>query len=309
MKIDFTSQEAQELFAVMRQEYDVARVVDPESRRVYDGLDLSHPGEQICHQIWGRCDRCENCTSLQALHTRGRAHKLEICKRHTYWVTSRYMRVEGREVVAEFVTDVTDTLVLDSSRLDEVGNLIRAYNYKLVLDSLTGAYNRRFLDENFLPMLRNYKDPAANVNLAVLDLDHFKSINDTYGHLAGDVLLRDVAGYWRSLFHSRTNGRERLVIRFGGDEFVILAVGSTPEEFRKGVLQYYRDMRKMCYVDAATLVPFGITFGFSASCELPGAFDWQTLFTKADQELYANKAALRAAAKQIETKAREDAGR
>ena len=121
-----------------------------------------------------------------------------------------------------------------------------------------------------------------------MDLDRFKDINDTYGHQAGDVLLKDVRGSGKPV-PSRTNGEERLVIRFGGDEFLILACGTAPEDFRNELARAYEQMRKVCYLNKDVAIPFGITFGVASSSELKNGFDWEALFALADQRLYQGK--------------------
>jgi len=288
MQVDFTAPEAEEFFRFAGGEYDIARVVDPVARkvlRVYAGGREESPS---CGAVWGRCSRCDNCTSLQAFRTRGRACKMEVSEERTYWVTSRYIQVDGQPAVAELISDVTDCLMLDNGHLDEISALVRTYQHKLIVDSLTGAYNRRFLDESLLPVLQ-CRPAGEHINLAIMDLDNFKSVNDTYGHQAGDILLRDVSGFWRSLFSSRKQGAERLVIRFGGDEFLIIACGMELHDFRSEVIRNYGQMRRICYLAPGVAVPFSITFGIAAAEELPGPFDWEALFSLADRRLYAGK--------------------
>ncbi len=87
---------------------------------------------------------------------------------------------------------------------------------RTIRDPLTGLYNRAYLMEQISPLAR--KAASQNLGLAVLmlDLDHFKNINDTYGHGVGDAVLREVANVLRHCTRS-----EDIVARFGGEEFVI----------------------------------------------------------------------------------------
>jgi diguanylate cyclase (GGDEF)-like protein len=104
-------------------------------------------------------------------------------------------------------------------------------------DFLTGIYNKKFfierLQEEFHFAHRNKKD----LSVLVIDLDHFKKINDTYGHLAGDVALKKVAHHL--LRHTR---KDDVVARFGGEEFLVLARDLSTaraqhlgEQLRKGI--------------------------------------------------------------------------
>jgi diguanylate cyclase (GGDEF)-like protein/PAS domain S-box-containing protein len=86
-----------------------------------------------------------------------------------------------------------------------------------VRDALTGLYNRRYLEEVLDREVRRAARAAQSLGVLMLDLDHFKRFNDTYGHDAGDVVLREAAA------HLLKNVRaEDFVCRFGGEEFVVI---------------------------------------------------------------------------------------
>ena len=85
-----------------------------------------------------------------------------------------------------------------------------------VTDDLTGLYNRRYLETHLEHLMRD-SHPDKNVSMLVLDIDHFKDINDQYGHAAGDDVLREFAD--RMLRNVRSFD---LVARYGGEEFVII---------------------------------------------------------------------------------------
>ena len=88
-----------------------------------------------------------------------------------------------------------------------------------VTDPLTEVYNRRYLNENFIRESRRavrYQHPLSAV---ICDIDHFKKINDTYGHLAGDQVLKMIAQHLKDSIR----GDLDWVVRYGGEEFVIVA--------------------------------------------------------------------------------------
>ncbi len=288
MKTDFTQQEAQEFLTVMKGENDIVRLVDPVAKSVLtdDGKIATH---EICHAVWGRCDRCENCTSLRAIQNHETAYKLETVNNHTYWVCSRFLRIDGQPIIAELVRDVTDHLIMDSDQRSQIGRLIKNYNQMLITDSLTGVYNRRFLDEHFLPSLECCHDDEITVNLAFIDMDGFKAINDRYGHNAGDRLLKDVAGFWKLHFDSRERGRERLVVRFGGDELLVIACGISGNRFEEEIRRYNNEMRKICYLSDHAQFTFDFTFGIASSETLGAGWAWEKLIESADRIMYRNK--------------------
>lgn len=86
-----------------------------------------------------------------------------------------------------------------------------------IRDPLTGLYNRRYLEESLNRELHRANRTGRNVSLVMLDLDHFKHFNDTFGHQVGDILLKEVAGVIK--------GRVRagdLACRYGGEEFSVI---------------------------------------------------------------------------------------
>jgi diguanylate cyclase len=89
------------------------------------------------------------------------------------------------------------------------------------MDSLTGVANRRGFDETIEQMLREHRAGDAGPSVVLIDLDHFKQINDQYGHVFGDTVLKSVALAIRSC----VKGRD-LVARYGGEEFVVLLPGT-----------------------------------------------------------------------------------
>ncbi len=95
-----------------------------------------------------------------------------------------------------------------------------------MLDTLTGAYNRRFLPLAFLKLLRQTDFETQKVVLMLIDLDHFKFVNDTKGHDAGDAVLKKVT----QILRGEVRGGD-VVGRIGGDEFMILSAGPAEVDF------------------------------------------------------------------------------
>lgn len=89
------------------------------------------------------------------------------------------------------------------------------------LDNLTGLYNDRFFFESLEKEIIKAIDKERDLSLIFFDLDHFKDVNDTHGHLAGSRVLNEVGGLLEEIF----NKTKAIVSRYGGDEFVIILPG------------------------------------------------------------------------------------
>ncbi len=117
------------------------------------------------------------------------------------------------ELVAGIVFDITE-----QKRMEE---LLEKQNQQLLelsrTDSLTGLFNRRALNEKLDYEIRRVRRIKSHLNLLMLDIDHFKQINDTYGHLTGDKILIRVAETLKEIVRSTD-----IVGRFGGEEFLII---------------------------------------------------------------------------------------
>ena len=101
-------------------------------------------------------------------------------------------------------------------------NLRETLRNQSIRDALTGLYNRRYMEEAFERELRRAERAGRPLSVAMLDLDHFKRFNDTFGHAAGDLALRTVADQFKSKMRAGD-----VVCRYGGEEFVIIFVEMT----------------------------------------------------------------------------------
>ena len=125
--------------------------------------------------------------------------------------------------VIKFMEETTPKLIEKSRSIQR--NYQRAL-YEKTFDPLTGARTKEAYGIEFKRLISNYERTKINFSLLVLDIDFFKSFNDTYGHIIGDKVLKNVAK--SILKHTRSN--TDIFIRFGGEEFLILLANQDKNE-------------------------------------------------------------------------------
>ncbi len=152
-------------------------------------------------------------------------------------------------------------------------------------DSLTGLYNRRYLENKFSELQAILSRNNASIVVAMLDLDHFKKLNDEHGHLIGDNCLTYVGELMKCKFDRRSD----IVARFGGEEFIIVA----QHDEQNGVLKKLDELRleiaHHCFpYDAHHFIGITISIGaIAANAALSENIeDWIKL---ADEQLYQAK--------------------
>ena len=141
-------------------------------------------------------------------------------------------------------------------------------------DSLSGLYNRRYFEEALEHEIRRAVRNQTSVGLMMVDVDHFKRLNDAHGHAAGDAMLRSVA----ALLQSRLRSAD-VVCRYGGDEFAIIM----PEASLEDTIKKAEELR----VSAKSL---GATFSIGVAAFPRDGSNPDTLIHEADMALYAAKA-------------------
>ncbi|CAN7431952.1 sensor domain-containing diguanylate cyclase [Rhizobacter sp. LjRoot28] len=153
-------------------------------------------------------------------------------------------------------------------------------------DSLTGAHNRRYFDDVLAKEVERSHRTHTPLALVMVDIDHFKQVNDTLGHVAGDECLRLVAAALR-----RTVGRATdLVARFGGEEFALVLPGTAAEQAVELAERVRLAIEALVFEHGGQRTPITVSLGVVAKVTQPGQ-SVETFIAEADAALYAAKAA------------------
>lgn len=176
-------------------------------------------------------------------------------------------------VVHRLLTTVRD-LNLARAELDRIART----------DMLTGLLNRRGFDEASQAAVAEAQETGATIAVMLCDIDHFKRINDTYGHETGDRALRHVAGILRDVAASDP----RLIAgRQGGEEFALMATGLTTRELARFAEMIRATCADTDFWDDARHIPLTISVGTALA--LPGDETLKQLIIRADGALYKAK--------------------
>ena len=162
---------------------------------------------------------------------------------------------------------------------------VRLYRELADRDPLTGVLNRRSATEaleRYLRLSERYGEPLS---LAMLDVDHFKAVNDRHGHLIGDAVLRRLGELMLASFRS-----EDVVARWGGEEFAIGMYGATREDAVRRVAELLDEFAQSDVSDGHRGVT-GITFTAGIAQSGLDGDDFELLYGSADEALLTGKAA------------------
>jgi len=192
--------------------------------------------------------------------------------------TNRRLAKSDLQSLVSFATQAG--LAIESFRLHEK---VREMSLK---DGLTGVFNRRYFD-NYLPRevlrCRRYK---RFLSLLYVDLDNFKSINDLYGHLEGDAVLRHVAD---RLVKGLRN--VDMVVRMGGDEFAVILPEVGPDGAKTVAGRLFKSIvESTSPVESMRAKGEGVKVTMGVACYSEAMGDHQELMKRADESLYQAKA-------------------
>ena len=175
------------------------------------------------------------------------------------------------------------------TRVGQAYNGVRAHLASMVLtDPLTGCLNRRGFDQAMLREVGRATRSGSEFSLLALDLDHFKSVNDTFGHIAGDIVLRELGALLL-----RGNRAGDVFARVGGEEFAVLLSDTGPAGAHLFAARLCERIRSHPFVINIGAVPVTVTTSIGVASGSPrGVKDFpEQLWSRADSALYSAKRA------------------
>ena len=226
-----TKHEWEIMLKELQKVFSIVRLLNEEelrTGRIQGSTDMTEGCE--CYALWNKRTRCDNCISRAAFAEKDKKTKLEFIDGDIFQVVSRYIEIEGIPYVVELVNKLDGDILINEDGRDEMLKKLIRYDRELYMDALTGAYNRRYYEDQL-------KQTEMVAGVAMIDLDDFKLHNDTYGHNAGDLVLETVVNVIRNSIR-----KTDMLVRFGGDEFLLVMPDILEVSFQKKLKQIQNEI-------------------------------------------------------------------
>jgi diguanylate cyclase (GGDEF)-like protein len=188
--------------------------------------------------------------------------------------------ISERKQAEDALQKANEQLRADMEKIEQLKEELRE---QAIHDPLTGLYNRRYLNETLARELARVEREKAPLSIIISDVDHFKMINDTYGHSLGDKFLVEIANLMKN--HARGSD---IVCRYGGEEFLLVLPGTTISSAAKRA----EEIRQKCteIIIQHKGKDLKVTMSFGMATYPDHGKESEEIIAKADKALYRAKA-------------------
>ena len=273
-------------FKYLNQLFHHIRIVDPIKKIVIEENGEKTTENKKCFHLCNRDTICENCISIRAYNENTSVMKFEYIDNNIYMIMATPVNKQESTYVIETIRDISDCKIFDfveDKTVSKLKKTLSEINRLIVIDELTKCYNRRYINEKLPTDIESAKANKLPLSIAMIDIDYFKLINDKYGHLLGDLVLKDIT----NVIKNNIRGKSDWIARYGGEEFLILFKDSSKEDAYnlskriKSVVE--NSIFKYDDIEINITISIGIA---SLSSEID---DMDKLIRKADENLYKAK--------------------
>lgn len=215
--------------------------------------------------------------SLEELKEAVESNSIDVLKNQSRQFIDSYMEFQTRKDERR-----TERMGMIKKNLDSVKKKLTEANQNMRRDHLTSAFNRKSFDEHVKEQVSMQKVTGGSVSMIMLDIDHFKKINDNYGHAIGDFVLVECVKLLNKLF-SRDND---FVARIGGEEFAIILPNHKIDHVVPKAENALKTIASEVFVQDDAEIRFTVSMGIS---ELAPNEDGESWMKRADDALYESK--------------------
>ena len=285
-------------YAAVQNLFELYRIVDPDTHRVYDYKASALSGiDGKCYDIWKRNGPCANCISKQTCANNRLYLKLEHLDNSVFIIYSVPVEIQGKRYSLELVKDATCALLVNNA-VDgnmEIMSLVNQFNEVVSHDTFTGLFNKNYIKNQIECFLSGDLPKISRYCGAIADLNDFKRVNDVFGHYTGDLVLQAVSDGFKEFCIQNGNV---WAARLGGDEFFIGFIDWSVEDVR-AVCEVLRGK-----IAAKTFtkdkVGFSVTAEFGAD-EIRKSDTMAAFLDRVDKRMYERKAKSKAAATAVKS--------
>ena len=273
-------------FKYLNQLFHHIRIVDPIKKIVIEENGEKTTENKKCFHLCNRDTICENCISTRAYNENTSVMKFEYIDNNIYMIMATPVNKQESTYVIETIRDISDCKIFDfveDKTVSKLKKTLSEINRLIVIDELTKCYNRRYINEKLPTDIESAKANKLPLSIAMIDIDYFKLINDKYGHLLGDLVLKDII----DVIKNNIRRKNDWIARYGGEEFLILFNDTSKEDAYnlskriKSVVE--NSIFKYDDIEINITISIGIA---SLSSEID---DMDKLIRKADENLYKAK--------------------
>lgn len=267
--------------------FDNVRIIDPMNKKVIYSIkneDIKDEDIKDCvNPHYSILEDCKECICKKALINQKTVTKIRHDGNRMLLIFAIPVMINSEVLVIELIKEITDDIVYETVIQDhEQQNLRQDLNTLILKDSMTNLYNRRFADQN-LPSQIKKCDKSHPLSIALVDVDYFKLINDTYGHEAGDKVIKIISKIMSNYIREEVDW----VARFGGDEFLFCF----PNIDQKMAIKILERIRKAVEKTKITLnhEKVQVTISFGLYTTIDKDITMVNLIRYADEKLYQAK--------------------
>lgn len=273
-------------FKYLNQLFNRVRIVDPIKKIVIEENGEKTTENKKCFHLCNRDTICENCISIRAYNENTSVMKFEYIDNNIYMIMATPVNKQESTYVIETIRDISDCKIVDlveDKTVSELKKTLSEINRLIVIDELTKCYNRRYINEKLPIDIESAKANKLPLSIAMIDIDYFKLINDKYGHLLGDLVLKDIT----NVIKNNIRGKSDWIARYGGEEFLILFNDTSKED------AYNLSKRIKSVVENSIFkyddIEINITISIGIASLTSEIDDMDKLIRKADEKLYKAK--------------------
>ena len=273
-------------FKYLNQLFHRVRIVDPIKKIVIEENGEKTAENKKCFHLCNRDTICENCISTRAYNENTSVMKFEYIDNNIYMIMATPVNKQESTYVIETIRDISDFKIVDLVEYKTVSQLKktkREINRLIFIYELTKCYNIININEKLPIDIESAKANKLPLSIAMIDIDYFKLINDKYGHLLGDLVLKDIT----NVIKNNIRGKSDWIARYGGEEFLILFNDTSKED------AYNLSKRIKSVVENSIFkyddIEINITISIGIASLTSEIDDMDKLIRKADEKLYKAK--------------------